>query len=300
MTNVIGCEIYLSKHIDNYMTESVSTRNLMKMNTVLPVYYQIKQTIKNWIINKEFNSGERIPSEKELADRFHVNRLTVRQALGQLIQEGFLTSKRGEGTFVTDNVRLIDSCNFEFRGLIDDFFFAQISEVKTQWVQINQVIAPKQIQEKLRLNPGSEEVTQIKRVRYLRGKLLTYSINYLPMAIGTRIKEGSLYEKSLLQILEQDLGIRFSEAVQTIEASFADQEVAEHLAVPSGSPVLFIERIMYANKGQPVEIFQSSYRGDMYKFIVRYKNVVNKDGSRWVHRSGQETGERNRNRSPFK
>jgi GntR family transcriptional regulator len=272
----------------------------MKMNSVLPVYYQIKQTIKSWIINKEFNPGERIPSEKELADRFHVNRLTVRQALGQLIQEGFLTSRRGEGTFVTDNVRLIDSCNFEFRGLIDDFFFAQISEVKTKLVRINPVIAPKQIQEKLGLNPGSEEVTQIKRVRYLRGKLLTYSINYLPMTIGTRIKEESLYEKSLLQILEQDLGIRFSEAVQTIEASFADQEVAEHLGVPSGSPVLFIERIMYTNKGQPLEIFQSSYRGDMYKFIVRYKNVVNKDGSRWVHRSGQETGERNRNRSPFK
>lgn len=72
------------------------------MHTLLPIYYQIKQTIKNWIISKEFCPGEKIPSENELAERFDVSRLTVRQAIGQLTQEGFLISKRGEGTFVTD------------------------------------------------------------------------------------------------------------------------------------------------------------------------------------------------------
>jgi GntR family transcriptional regulator len=259
------------------------TRSL-NMNTILPIYYQIKQTIKTWIINREFNPGEKIPSENELAEKFGVSRLTVRQAIGQLTQEGFLISRRGEGTFVTDNVDLINRCNFEFRGLIDDFFFAQISGIKTKSVKIGRKIAPKLIREKLELAHGEKEVIQIKRARYLRDKLLAYSVNYLPPEIGMKINESSLYEKSLLQILEQDLRIQLTEAVQTIEAAFADPEVAEHLAVPSGSPVLFIERVMYANKRRPIEIFQSSYRGDMYKFIVRYKNVVSKDGSKWVHR----------------
>jgi len=254
------------------------------MNTILPIYYQIKQTIKTWIINKEFNPGGKIPSENELAERFGVSRLTVRQAISQLTQEGFLISRRGEGTFVTDNVHLIDSWNFEFRGLIDDFFFAQISEVKTKSVQINKTMAPRAIQEKLGLSRETEKVIQIKRLRYVRDRLLTFSVNYLPIEIGAKLQEQALYEKSLLQILEQDLGIKFTEAVQTIEASFASQEVAQHLAIPSGSPVLFIERIMYTKRKKPIEIFQSSYRGDMYKFIVRYKNVLRKDGSKWVHR----------------
>ena len=79
------------------------------MTTVLPIYYQIKQTIKGWIVNKEFGPGNKIPSENELADRFSVSRLTVRQAISQLTQEGFLNSRRGEGTFVTRDERLFNS-----------------------------------------------------------------------------------------------------------------------------------------------------------------------------------------------
>ena len=134
------------------------------------------------------------------------------------------------------------------------------------------------------MNHRTSEVVRIKRVRYLKDKLFTYSINYLPQEIGVKITERALYKKSLLQILEQDFGIAFVEAVQTIEATFADQEVAENLAIPSGSPVLFIERTMYTKKRRPVEIFQSSYRGDLYKFIVRYRNVPGKDGGKWIHR----------------
>jgi GntR family transcriptional regulator len=88
-----------------------------------------------------------------------------------------------------------------------------------------------------------------------------------------------------LQILDQEMGIRFTEAVQKIEASFADKEVAGKLEISSGSPILFVERIMYSQKLHPVEIFQSSYPGDLYNFTVRFKNVRSKEGSKWIHRS---------------
>ncbi|MGQ9637417.1 MAG: GntR family transcriptional regulator, partial [Thermodesulfobacteriota bacterium] len=254
------------------------------MNTVLPIYYQIKQTIKDWVVNREYLPGEKIPSENELAYKFKVSRLTIRQALSHLIQEGFLITRRGDGTFVTEDLNLINRYNFEFRGLLDDFFFAQISEVKAKSVEINRILVPKVIREKLDIEAEENEVIQVKRVRYIRDRLLTYSINYLPLEIGKKIKEKDLYERSMLQILEQDLKIPFSEAVQTIEASFANPEVAEKLTIPSGAPILFIERIMYKKNKKPVEIFQSYYRGDMFKFIVRYKNVKNKSGSKWVHR----------------
>ena len=253
------------------------------MSALLPVYYQIKQTIKNWILNKEFNPGGKIPSENELAEKFRVSRLTVRQAISQLVQEGFLISKRGEGTFVTNNENLISSFSLEFTGFMDDLFY-QISKSKTKSVKIAKMTAPRLVKEKLELE-GEPGVVQIKRVRFLEDKAFAYTINYLPLEIGKKINEKDLYKKALLQILEQDLGIQFTEALQTIEASFADKEVAEQLGITSGSPILFVERIMYTKKRKPVELVRSSYRGDLYKYIVRLKNVKRKNGSLWIHQS---------------
>jgi len=89
------------------------------MNTMVSVYHQIKQSIKGWITNKEFNSGDKIPTEMELVAQFTVNRLTVHQATAQLIQEGLPTSKRGEGAFVTKHENFINSLRLEFTGFMD-------------------------------------------------------------------------------------------------------------------------------------------------------------------------------------
>lgn len=252
------------------------------MNAVMPIYYQIKQAIKSWIVNKECLPGEKIPSENELANKFNASRLTIRQAISQLIHEGFLISKRGEGTFVTNDENLINSFSFEFSGFMDDVLY-QIPKVIAKSVTIDKIEATRLIKEKLALDENAKEVVQIKRVRYVRERLFTYTINYLPMEVGTKIVEKDLYQKKLLEILEKDLGIRFTQAVQTIEATFADQEVAEKLAIASGSPVLFVERTMYVERHKPIEVYQSFYRGDLYKFIIRFQNIKRKGGSKWIH-----------------
>jgi GntR family transcriptional regulator len=255
------------------------------MPTLLPVYYQIKQTVKDWIINKEFGPGAKIPSENELAEKFHVNRLTVRQALSQLAQEGFLTAKRGEGTFVTKDRHLIDSFGLEFSGFMDDLFY-QVSKSKTKSVKMARIPLPKLVREKLELGSEEGEIVQIKRVRFMEAKPFAYTVNYLPLEIGEKISEKELYKKPLLQIMEQDLGIEFMEAFQTIQASFADAELSEKLGVALGSPILFVERVMYVKGSKPVELVQSSYPGETYKYIVRLAKVRRKDGSFWVHQTG--------------
>jgi GntR family transcriptional regulator len=249
---------------------------------LLPLYYQIKQTLKGWIVNGEFNPGDKIPSENELADRFSVSRLTVRQAISQLVQEGFLNTKRGEGTFVTNNEKLINSFSLEFSGFMDDLFY-QVSKVKIQSVRLSRIEAPKLVREKLDLDDEEKDVVQIKRVRLLRDRVFSYTINYLPTSIGMRIIETDLLEKPLLKIMEQDLNIEFTEASQIIEASFADQEVAEQLGISPGSPVLYLERVMYTKGKKPVEFVQSSHPGDRYKYVIRLKNVKKRGQGGWLH-----------------
>ena len=168
------------------------------MNAALPVYYQIKQTVKNWIINKEFKPGDKIPSANELATQFKVSRLTVHQALSQLIQEGFLISKRGEGTFVTMDESIISSFGLEFSGFMDDLFY-QVQKSKTKSVKIAKVTAPKLIREKLELDDENTEIVQINRVRFKGRRPFAYTVNHLPISIGEKINlQLSLI---LLQIL---------------------------------------------------------------------------------------------------
>jgi GntR family transcriptional regulator len=248
---------------------------------ILPRYYQIKETIKKWIVEKEFDFGDKIPSENELAAKFNVSRLTVRQAVSQLIQEGFLKTRRGAGTFVADDEELINSYNIEFSGFMDDLFYLA-SRSKTKKAEINRIKTPKYIKSKLQLSDDNNEIIQIKRIRYISNRSFAYTINYIPIDIGKKIKKTDLLKKPLLQILEQDLAVQFTEAFQTMEASFADQQLAENLGIPSGSPILFMERVMYIKKRVPFEVVQSSYRGDLYKYVTRLKPVRRKAGSFWV------------------
>ena len=249
------------------------------MSSVLPMYYQIKQTIRNWILTDEFKPGEKIPTEKALSETFKVNRLTVRKAISQLIQEDFLKSFRGVGTFVTDNAEIRRRANFEFAGLLDELFY-QVSKSQTKSVEIDLITAPIFVKEKLELD--GDEAIRIKRIRYKDGRPFAYTVNYLSLEIGKKFTKQMLYEKPLLQIMEQDLGIIFTEATQTIEAKFGVEEICSYLNIESGSPILFVERIMYTTKGKPIEFVQSSYRGDEYKFFMRFKSVRKKDDREWV------------------
>ena len=121
------------------------------MDTVIPIYYQIKQKVKSWVINREYPAGGKLPSVQELSEKFKVNRLTVRQAISQLVQEGFLISKRGEGTFVTNDENLINRFSFEFRGFINDLLH-QMPEVTTRSVSIHTIKASNSIRKSLELS----------------------------------------------------------------------------------------------------------------------------------------------------
>jgi GntR family transcriptional regulator len=260
------------------------------MANLLPVYYEIKHVIKNWILNKEFSLGQKIPSENELAHRFSVNRLTVRQAISQLIQEGFLFARRGEGTFVTHDENLVRSFNIELMGFMDESFY-QVCKTKAKSVKIETFAPPKVIREKLELDDSCGDVIQIKRARLLDDKPFAYTINYLPKELGSGIREDDLYRRPVHQILREEYGIEFTEAVQSIEASFATREVSEELGVSQGLPILLVERIMFGKKRRPVQLVQSSYRGDLYKYIVRLKNIRKRDGRFWIHAGDQQTSD---------
>ncbi len=250
------------------------------MKTVLPAYYQIRETIKSWIYNKEYNPGDRFPTEKELAERFKVNRLTVRQAVSQLVQEGFLQVHRGEGTFVTSSVALISRLSLESTGYLDDLNL--MSRFKTRFVKTSRIQAARIVKEKLALREGEDEVVQVKRLRLLKDNIAWYTLNHLPLDVGLPLieRKKDLFKTPLSVVVERDLGIKIVEAFQVIRASFADEEAGEYLSISPGSPVLVIERVMYAKDGKAIDWVQSFYPADKCEYIVRLKSPGQKSGQR--------------------
>ncbi|MFC1798201.1 GntR family transcriptional regulator [Thermodesulfobacteriota bacterium] len=251
------------------------------MEPILPVYHQIRRTIKHWILDKHYGANDKIPPEHELANQFEVNRMTIRQALSSLVDEGLLIRKRGEGTFVTHNERLIQKMNLKHIGMTNELLLPLMKSV-TLTVEITKIAPSPLVREKLELKKSDRHVIRIKRDRLVPEGFRAFTINHLPYDIGKQVQEKVLMKKPLLKIMEDDLKINFLEAFQTIEASFADEETATHLGILQGNPVLITERIMYADKGRPVELVNTIYEAGIYKGCMRLKKIKRGASFDWI------------------
>lgn len=253
------------------------------MNNLVPVYQQIKETIKSWIIDGVYQPSEKIPSESELIKEFDVSRLTIRQAVGQLAQEGYLVSKRGKGSFVSISPDKLNIYSKKLCGSIDDLFY-HTEKMKTVYVKVEKVKPSPMISQKLKLNPEEMSVYELTRVRYVDDRPLVVTKSYIPLKYGRFLDESKLMKhKLVIGILEKEAGITWRHVVQTIEATFASKALSDHLKVASGSPMLRVERIMMAAKRRPIILAISWYRGDIFKYSDGFKVAHRRKETRLIY-----------------
>jgi GntR family transcriptional regulator len=251
------------------------------MESILPVYHQIRRTIKQWILDKHYAPKDKIPTEQELADQFQVNRMTIRQALSPLVDEGLLIRKRGEGTFVTKNEALVQEMSLKHIGITNELLLPLMNSTALT-VEKTKIKPSPVVREKLELKKSDRQVIRIKRDRLVPEGFRAFTINYLPLEIGNQISKKDLLKKPILKIMEDDLKINFIEAFQTIEASFADKETATHLGILPGNPVLLLERIMYTEGHRPVELVNTIHEAGLYKCCMSLKKIKRGSSFDWV------------------
>ncbi len=234
----------------------------------LPTYYLIKNLVKKRILDGIYPLGTKIPSEMELSEEFGVHRLTARHALTLLVQEGYLERFRKRGTFVSKHVK--EFVGLEFRGFFSDLF-DHVVKFKAKKVEILKQPPPELVADLFQLDPKIDEVMVIKRVRFLGKSPASFTISYLPLDIGNRLSKKDLYRMSLLKIFKEKLNIPLGEAFQTMELTVADRYIAEALKIPLGGQILLIQRTFFTKDGKPFDFVQSFYRGDKFKFFVRFR-----------------------------
>ena len=229
----------------------------------VPLYYQLKEIFRSWIAAGEFDRDGRFPSEAELQQQFKVSRMTIRRALSELVQEGFLVREQGRGSFVVrprvqDQLRYLTSFteDMRLRGLptgsrILDFRLVHDPEVaKAMGI------------------PESEELVQLRRLRLVRDEPVAIQNAFIRHRFCPGLVERGLMEGSLYATLERGYGLKLGRAIQTVEAKPADEYEARLLGIELGQPVLLLERLTFLKGGEPVEYVRSAYRGDRYRFTV--------------------------------
>ncbi|MGT2932676.1 GntR family transcriptional regulator [Streptococcus catagoni] len=229
---------------------------------MLPAYIKIHDIIKKDIEQGIWPIGNRLPSERDLADQFHVSRMTLRQAVTMLVEEGILERRIGSGTYVASH-RVRD----KMRGTTS---FTEIvhSQGKTPSSKLlsyqKQLASDTEIKE-LNLNP-TDYVIRMERIRYADKLPLVYEVASIPEKYIKEMKRKEITEHFFKTLVSH--GFEIGKSRQTIYAKTASERVASYLGVSRGHAILALTQISYFTNGNPFEYVRSQYVGDRFEFYL--------------------------------
>ncbi|MGG4167827.1 GntR family transcriptional regulator [Rossellomorea vietnamensis] len=236
---------------------------MVNKNSPLPLYYQLEEHLNHLIQSEELKPGDALPSERELAESFKISRMTVRQAITNLVNKNVLYREKGRGTFVSH--RKIEQSLQGLTSFSEDMKSRGL-EPGNKLLHFEISPATEDIRELLSLEE-EELVYTTKRIRLANGEPMALETSYIPVKLLPGLNQEIL-EKSLYHYIERELNLRISHATQSVEAALVTEAVTKHLKVKSGEPVLFIQRDSFLEDGTPFELVRSVYRADKYKFKI--------------------------------
>ncbi|MGJ3507816.1 GntR family transcriptional regulator [Enemella sp. A6] len=209
------------------------------------------------MIATEIGPGDAIPSERALVNDLGVSRVTVRQAIADLVESGRLERIQGKGTYVTGpqvNSRLhLTSFSREMR--------ARGLSPATKVLSAAEVGAPADVAERLGVATG-QMVIRVDRLRLADGTPMAHEIGFYPAKLFPGLLEREL--GALYDVFATVYGVVATSGEQIVRADAADHNHARILGVPRRAPLLVQERVTRAGD-QVIEFSTSWYRGDRYR-----------------------------------
>lgn len=229
------------------------------------LYRRIRDDLRERIRSGAWQPLDRVSSESELMRRYRVSRITVRQALSDLVAEGLIFKRAGKGSFVAP------PRPFQELGRLQGLAEAMQGrghETRSRVVAARPEPASPAVAERLGLGVGAP-VTHIERVRCLDGRPLSVDATWLPARLGERVLREDLETRDVFLILEQDCATPLGHADLAIDAVRADAATARLLEVDAGAALLRIERLTCDTAGRPVDYERLLCRVDRFQYRLR-------------------------------
>lgn len=237
-------------------------RMRINKNSPVPVYYQLRNVIIEKIESGEYTEENLIPSEREISEELGISRMTVRQALNQLVSEGYLVREKGRGTFVA-KARLHQKNISSF----SDTVRAKGMTPHTKILNFEKIECEEALSKELDIPLGTK-VYNIKRLRSADNTPIAIEEIFIPEQFCQDIEKQDLTQ-SFYKLLEKYYGYSIHHTDSMIEAVVAKKAIREQLGIKQSVPILGITSIVYAENNVKLWFEKSIYRSDKYVYNVR-------------------------------
>ena len=260
------------------MTGPSNSLTRIDRDSPIPVYQQIVLDITNRIACREWEIGDRLPSENALADSYKVSRVTLRQALAALETDNVIKRSRGQGTFITTNPTLnIEDLKFPtIYAESDDPAEAAKPSTRPQMVRLAILTEPvKDVCYRLNLSPD-EKVVYIQRLFYRNKRAIGINNVWLPEKWVPGLAEEGLIDQSVSKTLSLRYQLEVHSIENYIESINLDAAGAQMLKVAYNTASLKIDSIYLLADGIPVEFSSTIWAGDATRFHFVVSGEENK------------------------
>ena len=243
----------------------------LKSDSPIPLYYQLREIIRDKIMNEDWGYGTEIPSELKLCDEFNLCRATVKQAMDCLVNEGLIVRKKGKGSFVvyqkiTENFLLEPAFSKKSgeTGLNDysTVIFSDFTETDSRMQKI------------LGLE-NNETVYQIERLHYISGKPVLLDTHYINPKWAGDISKEDIKEIAVYKYIENTYEKKFTNYKIVVQAIMLDQYEKEQFDFPEVPTGMVVECLSFIGK-DPVVFNRRTYRGDRCDLCLEFVAVNQK------------------------
>lgn len=231
----------------------------------VPLHFQIYEDIREKIESKQLLTGDKLLSESELQNLYGVSRITVRRAIQDLENEGFVKKAQGKGTIVCTPKQRYDlkrltsfSEDITKHGQISSSIIREFNIIKADF----------KVAQSLNIEEG-DEVYYLERIRLSGDSIVGLHKAYIRMSNEYTLDSSEFNEKTSLYDTLSKKGVEFKDADEILEAKQPDNKLKKILEMKESIPIFYKERVTYDTSGIPVEYVKMYYRSDVYQYKVK-------------------------------
>lgn len=230
-----------------------------------PLYQQVRSVMASWIKDGKLQPHDKIPSEHQLCECFSVSRMTVRQALSKLKEEGVIYTRHGKGVFVAEPPPGLE-LTFVLTGYSEETAPVH-GELSSAIIGARLIHATAELAEALGL-PHGEELVRIERLRSLRGIPVGFQTIHIPHRLCPGYLDHDLNAKAPLEIIQDEYHLPVANIAQVVKAGLSGPQEMKYLKLSNPVPILILERQTFLDSGEVVEICKSSYLADSFQLLL--------------------------------
>lgn len=240
--------------------------DLLERESSTPLYVQLTNILREKIEKGEWRANQKIPSENDLNRIYGISRMTARQVLAQLVNEGLLFRVQGKGTFVAPEK--IGTRSPAYKGIREQL--EQMGyQTETTTLGRDLVVADNRVARHLGLPEGGR-VHQVLRLRTVEGEPISLHESFIPEHLAPDFEEHDPAGQQLCVILEESYGLRMGRVVETLESGRASTKEARLLQVSRNAPLLLLQQEISDPRGVRFEYSRIIFRGDKIRLEFEY------------------------------